>query len=56
MVDVGWWMWDGGCGMVDVGCGMWDVRCRMWDGEILVYELPQTPWWLNVDELGHLKL
>ena len=25
MVDVGWWVWDGGCGMVDVfmGVGLW---------------------------------
>jgi len=28
----------------------------MLDVEVLVYELPQTPWGLNVDEQAHLNL
>jgi len=53
---IGCWMWDVGCGMWDVGWWMLDGGWWMVDVDILVYELPQTPWGLNVYELGHLNL
>ena len=31
MEDVGWRMWDGGCGMEHVGWRMWDGGCGMED-------------------------
>jgi len=43
MLNVGCWMLNVECWMLNLGCWMLNVG-------ILVYELPQTPEGLNVDE------
>jgi len=31
MADVGWRIWDGGCGMMDLEFGFWDLKLGILD-------------------------